>query len=418
MIRRTDHGAAAEEEAAHVLDQAIDEALGEGPEGLAGGGLDVVALRAREDRVELHEVAPAEAALGLRAEDEAAVEEHERLVAEHPGDQALVLGAVDPAEVGEPGEVGPGLLGRDPAGGERHRQELMDEHRPAAVAELDGLDPAGAGELDEGDRLGDALGGLAEEGRVGDLPGAAPGPAHALEERGDGVGRLVLEDAVEVADVDPELERGGADDAGVAAVMKALLGEGALLERDRAVVDEDGGAGPPHVLGDGLGDRARLTEEEALAALGDLARVAGEVVEVEGGGRRGAGGGRAAWAGRRSSPGGSRCPAASRGSRRGCRRSRSGRRAGRRGESRARRSMTLRRWSAAIAAGEGVDLVDDDDPEVAEERAGVDLLRDQHHLERLGVVIRSSVGSRRKVRRSWLVVSPCQTKRRRPTISV
>src|SRR5690606_2049174 len=110
--------------------------------------------------------------------------------------------------------------------------------------------------------------------------GAAAGPTHALEERRDAVGGLVLEDAVEVADVDAELERRGADDAGVGAVVEALLGERALLEGDRAVVDEDGGAGPPHVLGDRLGDRARLAEEEALAAPGDLAGVAREVGEI------------------------------------------------------------------------------------------------------------------------------------------
>ncbi len=35
-----------------------------------------------------------------------------------------------------------------------------------------------------------------------------------------------------------------------------------------------------------------------------------------------------------------------------------------------------------------------------------------------GVVISSSQGSRKKLRRSLVVVSPCHTKRRMPTISV
>jgi hypothetical protein len=70
--------------------------------------------------------------------------------------------------------------------------------------------------------------------------GAAAGAAHPLKERRYGVGRLVLEHPIEVADVDAELERRCADDAGVGAVMEALLGEGALLERDGAVVHEHG----------------------------------------------------------------------------------------------------------------------------------------------------------------------------------
>ena len=38
---------------------------------------------------------------------------------------------------------------------------------------------------------------------------------------------------------------------------------------------------------------------------------------------------------------------------------------------------------AAVVPGEGVDLVDDHRPQVAEQAAGIDVRRDQHHLQRL-----------------------------------
>ena len=52
-------------------------------------------------------------------------------------------------------------------------------------------------------------------------------------------------------------------------MVKALLGQRALLARDGAVMHEDVGAGATHVLGDGLGGRPRLAEEQALLSLGD-----------------------------------------------------------------------------------------------------------------------------------------------------
>ena len=156
----------------------------------------------------------------------------------------------------------------------------MDEHRPAAVVELDRLDPAGLGQLDQGDGLQHSLGRLAEERGVGRLPRSPPRSPHALEERAHGVWRLCLQDPVEVADVDAQLQRGGAHDAGVAAVVEALLRELALFPGHGAVMDEHGDAGAPHVLGDGLRRGPGLAEEQALAARRDPRRVAGELSEA------------------------------------------------------------------------------------------------------------------------------------------
>ena len=174
-------------------------------ERLVAGGLDGVGLRAREDRVELHEIAPAVAALGLGADQQAAVEQDQRPVAQHPGDQTLGLRPVDPAEVRHALELLPGVLEGDAVAGERHGEELMNEDGPAATLRGDVLDPPLSRELDERGRLQHALGGLTEEGRIGGLAGAAACATHSLQERADGVGRLGLEDAIEVADVDAEL---------------------------------------------------------------------------------------------------------------------------------------------------------------------------------------------------------------------
>jgi hypothetical protein len=70
---------------------------------------------------------------------------------------------------------------------------------------------------------------------------------------------------------------------------------------------------------------------------------------------------------------------------------------------------------AAVGAGQRVDLVDDHHPQVGEQAWRVSIFSEISITSSdSGVVISSSAGSRRKVRRSWLVVSPCHTKRRRP----
>jgi hypothetical protein len=144
----------------------------------------------------------------------------------------------------------------------------MHQHRPRPIAKIDGFDPARLGQLDQRDRLDDPFLRLAKERRVRDLPRPPPGSAHALQERANGVGRLGLQHPIQIPHVDPELERGRAHDACVRSVGEAFLGELALLFGHRAVMHEHLGPSPAHVLGDRLGDRPRLTEKQALAALG------------------------------------------------------------------------------------------------------------------------------------------------------
>ncbi len=62
--------------------------------------------------------------------------------------------------------------------------------------------------------------------------------ADALEPRSDRRRRLDLDDEVDRAHVDAELERGGRDDRRQVPPLQAILDDGALLARDRAVVGE------------------------------------------------------------------------------------------------------------------------------------------------------------------------------------
>lgn len=107
-----EHGprAAPEEETADAVDQAVDELLVERPERLAIAGLHGIALRAREDGEELHEVPPAESPLRLRPEDQPAAGLHERPFPDYPGDEPVELLPADAAEVGNVGEVLPRRL--------------------------------------------------------------------------------------------------------------------------------------------------------------------------------------------------------------------------------------------------------------------------------------------------------------------
>ncbi len=191
-------------------------------------------------------------------------------------------------------------------------------------------------------------------------------------------------DQVEVADVDAELERGGADDAGVAAALEALLGEFALLEGDRAVMDEDVGAAVAGPVGDDLGERPALAEEQALVA----AR--------PGRGSVGQGGEGGVEFDAQAAPG--RLPGriddhplAPRGALdpgqdglgitdRGAEADALDVVVGEAGQA----LDDAHEMGAAVASGHGVDLVDDDEAQVDEQLLGRDLGRHQHDLERLG----------------------------------
>ena len=273
-------GAPAQQEAARPLRQPVDEVLLQVPHGLLGGGGDHIGLGAAEDRVHFHKVAAAKGFLGGGADDQPPPDAIEGPALHHPSDQAIELRLSDPLEIGHLAQVGPSRPREHPVLRQSHGQELMHQHRPAAIGHRHRLDKARPRQLDQGGRLEHGVAICAEEGGVGGLPGAAAGAAHALEEgahRGRG---LSLKHLVQIADVDAQLQRAGADDARVATAVELGLGQLALLLGDGAVVHIHRGAAGLHAIGHQLGHRPALAEHQALVVLGHLAGVAGHLVEA------------------------------------------------------------------------------------------------------------------------------------------
>ena len=77
---------------------------------------------------------------------------------------------------------------------------------------------------------------LREDAALGGLVEAMAGAADPLEPAGDGLRRLHLDDEVDGAHVDPELQRGGGDETRDVAALQQLFDLDPLLARERAVV--------------------------------------------------------------------------------------------------------------------------------------------------------------------------------------
>src|SRR5665213_1230205 len=77
---------------------------------------------------------------------------------------------------------------------------------------------------------------LGEDPSAADLADTVTGPPDPLEAAGDRLRRLDLEDEIDGAHVDPELERRGGDETGKLPRLEQLLDLRALLARKRPVV--------------------------------------------------------------------------------------------------------------------------------------------------------------------------------------
>ncbi len=107
------------------------------------------------------------------------------------------------------------------------------------------------------------------------------GAADALDEALDVLRRADLDHQVDVAPVDAEVERGGADDGAKLARDHGGLDAGALLARERAVVDADGQVvivGEPERVEEDLGLRAGVVEDERGVVARHLAQDGGDGV--------------------------------------------------------------------------------------------------------------------------------------------
>ena len=105
------------------------------------------------------------------------------------------------------------------------------------------------------------------------------GPADALDEAFDVLGCADLDDEIDIAPVDAEVERAGADDGAEEALLHGGLDTLALNPVEGAVVDADGQAvlvGEPEVVEEDLGLRAGVVEDERGAVATDLVEHGGD----------------------------------------------------------------------------------------------------------------------------------------------
>ena len=148
-------------------------------------------------------------------------------------------------------------------------RDVLRQHVQAAMRDLAAVEVARIQRL----LRGDALQHLEAVGRDQDRPAglvqAVVGATDALEQAGRTLGRSDLDHEIDVAPVDAEVERGGADDGAQAAPchdgldLAALLdGEAAVMERYRQVVPVLPPQGAEHQLGLG----ARVDEDRAPSA--------------------------------------------------------------------------------------------------------------------------------------------------------
>ena len=114
--------------------------------------------------------------------------------------------------------------------------DLLGEHVEGVARDARLLDQALLHAADDDRGLEEVGPELREDAALRGLVEAVAGAADPLEAARDGLRRLDLDDEVDGAHVDPELERGGGDEARDVALLQELLDLDPLLARERAVV--------------------------------------------------------------------------------------------------------------------------------------------------------------------------------------
>ncbi len=159
-------------------------------------------------------------------------------------------------------------------GGDGDRDDVLSEHVEGVARHDRRLDLPGAHQPADDGALEQVAAELGEEAPAADLADAVTGASDALQPAGDGLGRLDLQDEVDGAHVDAELQRAGGHETGQLAGLQELLDVRALLARERAVM----GAGDLARSGKG---RIRIVGRIRSVGgdLGILAR--GELVQAQ-----------------------------------------------------------------------------------------------------------------------------------------
>jgi hypothetical protein len=206
-------------------------------------------------------VAQAEPGLGLPAEqDEIAVARQEAL-----GEQVVErrVGTGDDGEVTPPAAP---AVATERALLQRQREQLLGTDVPRRGRRHHGLDVARRPQPRQAGGLQEGVVGRREGQRAARRPRPPAGPPQPLQERRNGAGRVHLDDAVEVADVDAEIQRARRHDDAVAGVGEGVLGPPPFRGRQRRVGHERGDIPRAQLLGERLGPGARLAEHQPLAA--------------------------------------------------------------------------------------------------------------------------------------------------------
>ena len=118
----------------------------------------------------------------------------------------------------------------------RHRDQVLGEHVERVLRDRRLLDLPFAHAPRDHRALEQVAAVFGEDPAFGGLADAVAGAADPLQAAGDRLRRLDLDDEVDGAHVDAELERGGRDQAGQLARLQHLLDQGPLLVGERAVV--------------------------------------------------------------------------------------------------------------------------------------------------------------------------------------
>ena len=117
-----------------------------------------------------------------------------------------------------------------------HRDDVLGEHVERVARDHRLLDLAGAHPLGDDRALEQVGAELGEDPALGDGAELVSGAADPLDPAGHGLRRLDLDHEVDRAHVDPQLERGGGDEAGKLPRLEQLLDDLPLLAGERAVV--------------------------------------------------------------------------------------------------------------------------------------------------------------------------------------
>ena len=154
--------------------------------------------------------------------------------------------------------------------------DLLGEHVQGLGRDRETVEFAAADAVDQRRAFDEIVARQREQAALGRAANGVAGPADALEKGGDRTRRPQLADEVHVADIDPELERGGRHQRLQPPELEAPLGVQPMFLRHAAMVGGDRAIAEPlrQFARDALGHAAGVDEHQRRAVLLDETREA------------------------------------------------------------------------------------------------------------------------------------------------